>query len=300
MSTDTAARPRTSRRRAPRTGPRPFPSRLGGYTNRSGALREIVCVSGDGGSRLVVDRETMTGGDMRLVAHLAADEPPENDRIVCEVYLADESRGDCRLVVTEDLELTPFAGSTPDTDSEVSPDTQMAGSDGVVYRLREISEDGGFPELRWTCSSGNPGQEEPVVVKLREVVAHLENYEPARAITATALAAHREDRCVSTFRLRGELERLNASEIVLNRGLREAVQRKIAYGELSMGQIAMRCGRFNGDKRSPKSGDTSWLARRIGQLREKGQNGPTPWVHTDVLALIARAGLGIAPREIEL
>jgi len=87
---------------------------------------------------------------------------------------------------------------------------------------------------------------------------------------------------------------------VLNRGLREAVQRKVARGELSMSQIAIRCGRIKHDKKGKQSGETSWLARRIGQLRESGMDRPTPWVHTDVLALIARAGLGIAPREIEL
>jgi hypothetical protein len=67
-----------------------------------------------------------------------------------------------------------------------------------------------------------------------------------------------------------------------------------------MSQIAMRCGRIKHDKKGKRSGETSWLARRIGQLRESGQNGPTPWVHTDVLALIVRDGLGATPREIEL
>jgi len=27
---------------------------------------------------------------------------------------------------------------------------------------------------------------------------------------------------------------------------------------------------------------------------------PTPWVHSDVLALIARRGLGLSPREVEV
>lgn len=237
---------------------------------------------------------------MRLIAHLAADEPPENDRIVSEVYIADESRGSCRPVSAEDLELTPFASPLPGADGEVSPDTELVDSDGVVYRIQEISEDGSCPELRWTRSSGTSGQEETVAVTLREVVARMENYEPARAITFAALDVDHDDRCLSTGRLQADLERMSTSQIVLNRGLREAVQRKVAHGELSMSQIAMRCGRTKQDKRGIQSGETSWLARRIGQLRESGQNGPTPWVHTDVLALIARAGLGIAPREIEL
>jgi hypothetical protein len=248
----------------------------------------------------VIDRDAVTLGDRRLVAHLAEDEPAENDRIITEVYIADESRGNCRPVCAEDLKLAPFASSSPGTDSKASPDTQLVDPAGVVYRIREVSEGGSFPELRWTRSSGSSGQEEPIAVTLREVVAHLEDYEPARTITSAALAVHHDNRCLSTCRLQGELERLTTSAIVLNRGLREAVQRKVARGELSMSQIAMRCGRFKHDKRGNQSGETSWLARRIGQLREKGQNGPTPWVHTDVLALIVRDGLGASPREIEL
>jgi len=301
MSTVTPPHPHASQEAERRKDAHRVPSRLGRYTDhRSGATREIVSLPGAGGSRLVIDRDAVTLGDRRLVAHLAADEPPENDRIVTEVYLADENRGNCRPVSAEDLKLTPFASSSPGTDSKASPDTQLVDPDGHVYRIREISEDGSFPELRWTRSSGNPGQEEPVAVTLREVVARLENYEPTRTITSAALAVHHDDRCLSTCRLRAELERMTTSAIVLNRGLREAVQRKVARGEASMSQIAMRCGRFKQDKRGNQSGETSWLARRIGQLRESGQNGPTPWVHTDVLALIVRDGLGATPREIEL
>lgn len=301
MSTITAPHPRTSQQPAPRADPHRVPSRLGRYTDRrSGATREIVCVPGAGGSRLVVDRDALTRGDQRLVAHLAEDEPAENARIVTEVYIADDRRGNCRLVSAEDLKLTPFASPRPGTDSKGSPDTQLIDSDGVVYRIREISDDGSFPELRWTRSSGTSSQEQPIAVTLRKVVARLEDYEPARSITSTALAVHHDNRCLSTCRLQAELERMTTSAIVLNRGLREAVQRKVAAGELSMSQIAMRCDRFKHDKRGNQSGETSWLARRIGQLREKGQTGPTPWVHTDVLALIVRDGLGATPREIEL
>ncbi len=87
---------------------------------------------------------------------------------------------------------------------------------------------------------------------------------------------------------------------MLNRGLREVVQRKLARGELSMSQIAVRCGRVKRDRRGNVSGETSWLARRIGQLPEGGEDAPTPWVHSDVLALIVRQGLGAAPHEVEL
>jgi hypothetical protein len=67
-----------------------------------------------------------------------------------------------------------------------------------------------------------------------------------------------------------------------------------------MSEIAIRCGRVKRDSRGNESGETSWLARRLGMLPEGGHETPTPWVHSDVLALIARRGLGISPREVEL
>ena len=33
---------------------------------------------------------------------------------------------------------------------------------------------------------------------------------------------------------------------------------------------------------------------------ESGKDTPTPWVRSDVLALIARRGLGVSPHEVEL
>jgi hypothetical protein len=67
-----------------------------------------------------------------------------------------------------------------------------------------------------------------------------------------------------------------------------------------MSEIAMRCGRVKRDSAGNESGETSWLARRLGILPEGGRDTPTPWVHSDVLALIARLGLGISPREVEV
>jgi hypothetical protein len=87
---------------------------------------------------------------------------------------------------------------------------------------------------------------------------------------------------------------------VLNRALRERVERAVATEGLSMSQIATRCGRVKRSRSGSESGETSWLARRIGQLPEAGKSRPTPWVHSDVLALIARDGLGISPHEVEL
>ena len=36
------------------------------------------------------------------------------------------------------------------------------------------------------------------------------------------------------------------------------------------------------------------------QTPEAGQDQPTRWVHSDVLALIARDGLAMSPNEVEL
>ncbi len=97
-----------------------------------------------------------------------------------------------------------------------------------------------------------------------------------------------------------ELERLDESSTLLNRGLREAVQRKVARGEMSYSEIAMRCGRVKRDGRGNVSGETSWLARRIGLKPEGGETEPTPWIHSKTLALIVREGLCGSPHEIEL
>jgi hypothetical protein len=88
--------------------------------------------------------------------------------------------------------------------------------------------------------------------------------------------------------------------ILLNRGLREAVQSRIQRGETTLSQIALRCGRIRRDSRGTVSGEASWLARRIGQLPESGQQKPCPWIHSDVLALIARDGICASPHEVEL
>ena len=69
---------------------------------------------------------------------------------------------------------------------------------------------------------------------------------------------------------------------------------------IAMSEIALRCGVVQRDRRGNLSGETSWLARRIGVMPEGGRAEITPWVHSDVLGTIAREGLGISPREVEL
>jgi len=277
-------------------GTSPAASRLGRYTeSETGAVREIARLSLADGSALVVDRLSGTHGDPRLLARLAADEPGENAQILCALYLADESRGRCRPVTGADLDAAP-GPETPD----VCEVRELRDDDGILYRVRTVALDGCFPELRWTRSILADQADRFETVRLREVIARFEDYEPARTVTAQALAVHRQRCDISVCRLAGELERLACSPIVLNRALREAVQRALARGELSMSEIAIRCGRCKRDRRGNTSGETSWLARRIGQTAEAGQDQPTPWVHSDVLALIARDGLALSPNQVEL
>jgi hypothetical protein len=121
-----------------------------------------------------------------------------------------------------------------------------------------------------------------------------------RTLTERAIMLHEEDASIGLTRLASEFHRLCASPVVLNRGLREAVLEAIHRGGTSMSEIALRCGVVKRDRRGNISGETSWLARRIGVMPEGGERKITPWVHSDVLATIARKGLGVSPREVEL
>lgn len=274
------------------------PSALGAYADPdSHTDRQIVTVNAANGSVLVIDRLADTHADARLLAHLHPDEPVENAALICSIYLADPNRGRCRLMTPEDLEQEPVATTRGEIAPGDSTTDTLRDHDGLSYRIRRIAPNDSFPQLRWTTSPGRDEQLE--AIRLRDLVGRLEDYEPALSITATSLARHHHDRALSTHCLRAELQRLLHSSIVLNRRLREVVKQKTATGELTMSEIAIRCGRVKRDSRGNQSGETSWLARRIGQIPEGGQTTPTPWVSSDVLALIARDGLGISPRDVE-
>jgi hypothetical protein len=272
--------------------------RLARYACPDGGLREVLTLPGAVGSVLVVDRDAHTLGDRRLVAHLAADEPPENAALVCESYMRDVRvrRCRCRRVTPEDLELVPFTGCRPELDGACGLD-DARDRHGNAYWLEPRATGMTIPELRWRRE---PPSGASRLVSVRDAIAGLESYEPVRTTTLAALTSHHEDPTVSTVVLRGELERLQKSTIVLNRGLREAVLAAIERQGLSMSQIALRCGRVKRDANDNESGETSWLARRLGLLPEGGLRTRTPWIHSDVLALIARRGLGISPHEVEL
>jgi hypothetical protein len=336
----------TARSRAAQAGRSPV---LAHYADACGRPREILALPGPGGSTLVVDRDGVTWGDRRLVAHLAADEPFENARLVCRDYLRDPAARRCRALRPEDLRVAPFVAGDSldpatalglaealDPDDARDPDNARDPDDardpdealdkaldpagelglaerglpamptrvtlrdtrGVCHRLAPVATGLSIPELRW-CRRGNEGAEQPESV--RDAIACMESYEPVRALTAHALAHHGDDPGVSVTVLRSELRRIDASRIVLNCGLRRAVLRAMRTEGVSLSEIAFRCGRVKRDGKGNASGETSWLARRVGISPEGGSDGePTPWIHTDVLALIARDGLGISPHEVEL
>jgi hypothetical protein len=267
--------------------------RLGAYTDPDGRERELLAVPAARASTLVIDRLASSGADPRLIAHLGADEPAQNAGIVAALYLADARGRRCRPVQAEDFQ----SEALPAEESLVAMRHLVAEELRDAHRLELATNAWSIPELRW-CRREPTGA--AVTVTMRSAIASLESYEPVRGLSEEAIEHHRADPCISIAVLRRELERVCESPIVLNRGLREAVLQAVHGGDVTMSEIAIRCGRVKRDHNGHVSGETSWLARRIGTLPEPGQSAPTPWVHTDVLALIAREGLGIAPREVEL
>lgn len=291
----TAARPAVRRTPACHAG-----ERIASYEDQRLHEREIITLPGAHGSTLVIDRLACTECDQRLVAHLAADEPFENARIVTQLYLADRRARRCRQVHASDFELAPLPAAFDEGVDQGVIARAVIEHQGCCYALEGTPIRGALAQLRWQQQRGSDADGAAEVVTLRQLVGVLERYEPARWLTAVAIEMHKEDARVSVTVLRAELERLTRSPIVLNRGLREAVLAATRRDGLSMSEIAMRCGRRKHDANGAESGETSWLARRIGALPEGGQDTPTPWVHSDVLALIARDGLGLAPCEVEV
>jgi hypothetical protein len=275
---------------------------LGRYADAEGHAREVVALPGPLGSVLVVDRDASTLGDRRLVAHLSSDEPPENAAVVCEGYLKDSAGRWGRRVTSEDLETPPLTEEQerhPETGASLTA-MDLTESQVEEYRLQVLSSERCNRQLRWCRCSAHPGGSRLEPVSVRDVIASLENYEPVRSLTVRAIAAYRDDPELSVAMLRSELDRVDTSPFVLNRGLREVALRAVEQEALSMSEIAMRCGRVKRDPRGRISGETSWLARRLGILPSAGEDAPTPWVRSDVLALIAREGLRVSPREVEL
>jgi hypothetical protein len=274
---------------------------LGRYLDVEGRARELLALPGHSGSVLVVDRDATTLCDRRLVAHLAADEPHQNAALVCRHYLDDANGRWCRRVRPEDLQSAPFTQSSYDKNVDLdTSDTRVVDPDGNTYRLGLLAGERSTLQMRWCRHRADTDGSAWEQVRLRDVIAALESYEPMRSLTEYAIARHREDPSVVLTRLRCEFERLCVSPIVLNRGVREAVLDAVDRRGTSMSEIALRCGIVKRDRRGNLSGETSWLARRCGIMPEGGEQAITPWIHSDVLATIARNGLGISPREVEL
>jgi hypothetical protein len=255
--------------------------------------RELVILHGADGSRLLVDRREADGADARLLAHLSSDEPEVNARLVCREFLADSWRA-ARRLQAEDFGAPGEGDHRAGTNEAFRPEV-LYDATGGRYFLRVT----GTPaQLRWHRESG--GHRGALALSARDVVGALEAYEPVCEITRSAIARYRRDRGVSVSALAVELRRIEASPIVLNRRLREAVLEAVREQGRSFSAIAMSCGRVKHDRRGNGSGETSWLARRVGLLASSPGARPNPWVHSATLALIAREGLGIAPREVEL
>lgn len=275
---------------------------LARYADAHGRPREVIVREGLAGSVLVVDRDALTHADCLLVAHLAADEPQANAGIVAASYLHDvRTRGlRCRSVTAADASTAPIAEIDTHEPAPGEFTGEVRDAEGSAYRLGAVPAGMSIPALRW-CRT-RPGAAATIAqpVSLRETIARLQSYEPMRTYTARALSYHRQDDTISIAILRAEMVRVGESPIVLNRRLREAVLARLKTDAMSMSEMALRCGRIKRDGKGNESGETSWLARRLGLLAESGQSAPTPWVHSDVLALIARRGLGMSPRELEL
>lgn len=253
------------------------------YTNADGREREIAVLPVVDGT-LLVDRSP-GGEDPRLIARIEADERDTNVELLARMYVADATRGRCRPVADEDTVPAP-------TERRCDPrwDRPIDVGDGRRALLERVPTET-QAAVRWTIAGK--------IVSLRCVVGAMQDYEPAISVARAAVGEHASSRDVSVCVLTAELDRLLESPVVLNRRLREHVQNAVGEG-VSLSELAHRCGRIKRSRTGMASGDTSWLARRCGLLPEAGHDRPTPWVHTDVLALIARAGLGIAPREVEV
>jgi single stranded DNA-binding protein len=227
---------------------------IGRYLADDGSWRELCSRPAAAGTVLVVDRDVQSGADERLLAHLAADEPPLNASLVCRSYLsAEPARRRCRALQPADVEAVPPFAQAPlrgaRLDARHGPLVRGAG---CAFQLLLVAGEMSIPALRWTRRGDSGGSVS--TVSLREAIAELESYRPFCELTRRALARYTRDPSVSCSVLRAELLRVLESPIVLNRALREAVLAKVSRGEASMSELAMRCGRL---KRDQETGEWS-------------------------------------------
>jgi len=252
------------------------------FTDPQGTPREVLIADGEDGAAIVFERPANGHAAPGLVGSVAADEPSGTAEHLAELFALDAAS---RLIRCRAL---PGRDEPDSAAAHGALESDLIDARGQVHRLQRVSTGASLQELRWLRDGAGP-------VSVRDVVGALQTYAPVRAATEAALGVEG----VSTATLRAELGRVLESPILLNRCLRERVGREVSGGAVSMGEIALRCGRTKRDSTGNRSGDTSWLARRIGLMPEGGSASPTPWVHTAVLALIARSGLCASPLEVE-
>jgi hypothetical protein len=269
---------------------------LGSYQDPEGASRSVLAIEGQDGSTLVIDRREGAISDIRLVDRILADEPVlddsiDNARLIAKHYLADPSRGRCRVLRPSDLDYEDEAEEAP------VPSETLVARDGTHYRLHAGEAGTSGRTLRWSTVRADGSCK---IVSLRTVIGTLEHYEPARSMTIAALTRHaRRNKGVRTSILAAELRGLDRGAFVLNRGLREAAIRTVARKEASWSEIALRCGRIHAMARGQRCGDTSWLKRRLGIMPDSASGQVTPWLRAETLALIAH-GLGVDPVSVEI
>lgn len=246
---------------------------LARYENRMVALCQTRS-----DARLVVDCDACTRRDIRLVAKLSPDELSTAIDALLVDYLSSVRRKQRRVFLT-DLAVPRFSTERKNV-FEILTD-----SAGRRYMLD-------VQRQHWLCFPPYEHLGPSASVTVRAVVAALESYKPLDMSEASLTNR--------SSRLATECRRLRNSVIVLNRGLREAVLRAVEDG-VSLSEIAIKCKKLSLKKVShAPTGDASWVARRVGLKPETGDRLPKPWVHSDVLALIARKGLGLAPHEVEV
>lgn len=162
--------------------------------------------------------------------------------------------------------------------------SEPIAGDGVIFYIRPYAPWG----HRWVAEDDS-GKVTPIT--LRNVCGALEDYEPAHKLTAVAVANGERMGTVAN-----ELREQCNTPIVLVRRLREVALEVMAAKGLTLSDVAVGCGRV----RRNGSAETTWLKRRLGIDSEPRGSAPSRWIHTDVLALIARDGLGVAPMDVEL
>ena len=287
IAADRAARP---------TGqPSSGPPTWGTYRDREGRDRALIARPGVGGSVLVIDQDADTLTDRRLVAHLAADEPAVNAQVVAELYLADDEGRVARALHDRDWVTLPDGRELPEEPEPPAPG-ELRDARGRRYRLAAVDAPPprppdalGAPQRSPARRAGGAahGHRRPGGLRARP------RADPRRAAAGRPPA--RAPRCWPA-----SCGCSNAARWCSTARCAKHVHRRVRSGELSLSCIAGRCGRGKRRATGLRIGDTTWLQRRLGVLPENGCSEPTPWIHTDVLALIARDGLGVEPREVEL